>query len=216
MKSILALSINLLIFAAPAFAQKLESGDLIFHTSTSPQSKAIQKATGSRLSHMGVIDMTSGRPMVIEGRGTSHPAQFNEFINRDPNRYYVIYRFPNLTDDQKLMVVREARAQLGRPYDKWFTFHNSAIYCSELAWNAFRGIAVSLGTVQKVGQLSLGSEMVKQLMRDRAGQHPLCARVSRDQCRANIFNDDIITPISIARDRRLLKVHNTYPWYYFE
>lgn len=44
----------------PAFVENLlkneiQNGDIIFQTSTSGQSKAIQIATGSKYSHMGII-----------------------------------------------------------------------------------------------------------------------------------------------------------------
>ena len=37
------------------------SGDIIFHTSRSAQSVAIQKATGSPYSHMGIVYVNAGK-----------------------------------------------------------------------------------------------------------------------------------------------------------
>lgn len=52
-----------------AFASDLKDGDIIFQTSKSPQSQAIQKATGSKYSHMGIVIHRSGFPQVFEASG---------------------------------------------------------------------------------------------------------------------------------------------------
>ncbi|VTR45020.1 Orthopoxvirus protein of uncharacterised function (DUF830) [Serratia fonticola] len=44
----------------------VQDGDIIFHTSRSAQSLAIQQATGSRYSHMGIIVLRDGKPYVFE------------------------------------------------------------------------------------------------------------------------------------------------------
>ena len=44
----------------------VKDGDVIFQTSLSSQSVAIQRATHSRYSHMGIIFFRSGQPYVFE------------------------------------------------------------------------------------------------------------------------------------------------------
>ena len=53
--------------AAPPAA--LRDGDIIFHTSRSAQSLAIQRATHSPYSHMGLILYRNGQPYVFEAVG---------------------------------------------------------------------------------------------------------------------------------------------------
>jgi hypothetical protein len=43
-----------------------QDGDIVFQTSKSPQSRAIQLATGSRYSHMGIVYLRGGVPFVFE------------------------------------------------------------------------------------------------------------------------------------------------------
>jgi hypothetical protein len=45
---------------------QLRDGDIIFQTSQSAQSIAIQKATHSKYSHMGIIFFRGGKPYVYE------------------------------------------------------------------------------------------------------------------------------------------------------
>ena len=44
----------------------LKSGDIVFHQSKSSQSPAIQDATGSVITHMGIIFIQEGRRLVYE------------------------------------------------------------------------------------------------------------------------------------------------------
>lgn len=53
--SLFLLSSNLKGSAEKTLASSIKKGDILFHTSTSSQSKAIQAATGSKYSHMGII-----------------------------------------------------------------------------------------------------------------------------------------------------------------
>ena len=41
-------------------------GDIVFHTSRSAQSQAIQLATKSPYSHMGIVYLRDGKPFVLE------------------------------------------------------------------------------------------------------------------------------------------------------
>ena len=46
--------------------QNIQNGDIIFQTSQSGQSKAIQRGTNSKYSHMGIIYKTEGQYFVFE------------------------------------------------------------------------------------------------------------------------------------------------------
>ena len=45
--------------------EQVKEGDVIFQTSQSQQSPLIQIATGSRISHCGIIVMKNGKPYVL-------------------------------------------------------------------------------------------------------------------------------------------------------
>lgn len=71
MLRVLALSFATLIASWPAFAtSEVRGGDIISHTSRSAQSAAIQRATGARFSHMGVILFWNREPYVFEAGKT--------------------------------------------------------------------------------------------------------------------------------------------------
>jgi hypothetical protein len=78
MQSLLALIVmNLAVNAAAA--TPLHDGDIIFHTSRSAQSAAIQRATHSPYSHMGVVLYRDAMGMEIGGL-----QKLREFDLKDP------------------------------------------------------------------------------------------------------------------------------------
>ena len=72
MRKLMMLAPLLAMFLAPcALATTLRDGDIIFHTSRSAQSAAIQHATHSRYSHVGLILFRDGKPYVLTMRSES-------------------------------------------------------------------------------------------------------------------------------------------------
>src|SRR5262245_53195401 len=85
----------LLLLAAGCAAPHLpdvQDGDVIFQTSHSSQSEAIQRATGSRYSHMGIVFARGGRPFVLEAAGTVRYTPLATWIGRGEGGHYVIKR----------------------------------------------------------------------------------------------------------------------------
>ena len=67
---------------APHAAPTVMDGDIIFQTSKSSQSLAIQRATGSRYSHMGLIFLRAGKPFVFEAVSPVKYTPLDQWIAR--------------------------------------------------------------------------------------------------------------------------------------
>ena len=77
------LMLLLATFLGPcALATSLRDGDIIFHTSRSAQSAAIQLATHSRYSHVGLILFRDGKPYVLEAVATVRYTPLDSWIAR--------------------------------------------------------------------------------------------------------------------------------------
>ena len=195
----------LIALAAP----NLETGDIIFQTSTSSQSKAIQEATQSKFSHVGIVEVNSdGSSYVIEAvnpdTGLVGPTPLEDWIARGVGKKYAVYRYKGISSRQKQMVLQAARGLNGRRYDIFFNFDNREIYCSELVWLAFKSIRVQLGEVQKISTLKM-TPKVWGVMEARWQRHPLCKGArSFEDCKPRILDDELISPASLARDQRQL------------
>jgi hypothetical protein len=58
----------------------------------------------------------------------------------------------------------------GKPYDSYFEWSDTRIYCSELVWKIYdRGIGIRVGRLQKVRDLDLSDPIVKTKIKERYG-----------------------------------------------
>lgn len=165
-----------LVVAVPAAAAppSLRDGDVIFHTSRSAQSAAIQRATHSRYSHMGLILHRQGQPYVFEAVATVRFTPLAQWTARGAGGHYVVKRWREA--DTRLDAAGTARlrsaaqALAGKPYDLTFEWSDARIYCSELVWKAYeRAFGLKLGETQRLGDFDLGDPIVAAKLRERYG-----------------------------------------------
>lgn len=152
----------------------MRDGDIIFHTSRSAQSTAIQRATRSRYSHMGMILHRDGTPFVFEAVSTVKFTPLAQWIARGDRGHYVVKRLGDadtrLDESGAARLRAYATALAGRPYDLTFEWSDTRIYCSELVWKAYeRAVGVRLGETQQLGDFDLRDPVVAAKLRERYG-----------------------------------------------
>ncbi len=161
----------------------MQAGDLIFQTSRSAQSEAIQRATHSRWSHVGVITIRGGQRFVLEAVATVRETPLDAWIARGVGRHYVVKR---LAADAALRAPAarsrfrsEARRQRGKLYDTAFGWSDERQYCSELVWKLYeRALGVRLCEPQRLREFDLRDPVVSAKLRERYGTSvPLDERV---------------------------------------
>ena len=158
-------------WTATSNAAPLRDGDLIFQTSRSAQSVAIQRATHSPYSHVGVIFMRNGKPFVFEAISTVQYTPLAQWTQRGEGARYVVRRLKHpLTDAQAAKLRAATRAFEGKTYDLYFEWSDQRIYCSELVWKLYqRALGVRLGELQKLREFDLTDAAVRAKMRERYG-----------------------------------------------
>ena len=161
---------------APSSPVALRDGDIVFQTSRSAQSQAIQAATHSAWSHMGMILVRDGRPFVFEAIACVQLTPLDEWVRRGEGGRYVAKRLRDqalLADPAKAGALRKAAMAFeGRAYDPYFEWSDDRIYCSELVWKAYdRGLGVKLGALATLGSFDLTSAVVKAKLAERYGDH---------------------------------------------
>ena len=154
-------------------AADLKNGDIIFHTSRSSQSLAIQRATGSRYSHMGLVFLRDGKSFVFEAVQPVSYTPLDQWIARGEGGRYVVRRLKNasaLTPEALAQMEKLARSWLGRPYDLSFEWSDQRMYCSEVVWKLYqRVLGIELGELQALREFNLGDPLVQAKMRQRYG-----------------------------------------------
>ncbi len=177
---------------------RFQNGDIIFQTSASGQSKAIQIATGSKYSHMGIIYKQGNDFFVYEAVQPVKLTPLNDWINRGEKSHYVVKRIKNsknlLTPETLTKMKQIGKKYAGKDYDLYFEWSDSRIYCSELVWKIYKeAVGLEVGELEKLGDFNLTDKAVKQKLSERYG--------------TNIPKDElVISPASMFNSDQLLTV----------
>lgn|GEM_PF-890252 len=176
----------------------IQNGDIIFQTSLSNQSKAIQLATKSKYSHVGLIYENNRRFYVYEAIQPVKLTPLNKWINRGKDGHYVIKRLKNseeILTPEVLAKMREIGEKFnGKNYDIYFEWSDEKIYCSELVWKIYKEATnIEIGKLEVLADFDLSNDIVKQKMKERYGdQVPL--------------NEKVISPASMFDSDKLITI----------
>jgi hypothetical protein len=185
----------LLSLSLTAGAGGLHDGDIVFQTSRSGQSVAIQRATHSPYSHVGLVLFRDGEPFVFEAIATVSYTPLAAWTRRGDGGRYVVKRLNRpLTDSEVAKLHAAARNFDGKTYDLYFEWSDERIYCSELVWKMYEeALGLKLGKLQKLREFDLADPVVKAKLRERYGtQVPLDEPVISP---AALFASPLLKPV---------------------
>ena len=190
----------------------LLDGDLVLHTSRTPQARAIVWATASPYAHVGLIERRGDQLSVLEAVQPVKRTPWSTWQRRGQGERVTVLRHPTLSPAQRHAVVSAAARYLGRPYDLHFTPGDDHLYCSELVALAYAAIGIELGTRTLAADLGLATAPVQALLRQRWRSHPSCAGArSLAACMPALARLEIVTPVSLRRDPQLTLITSSYP-----
>lgn len=179
---------------------EFQNGDIIFQTSKSRQSKAIQIATDSKYSHMGIIYKKGTNFFVFEAVQPVKLTPLNEWIKRGKEGHYVVKRIKNSENLLTALTLSKMKhigeKYAGKDYDLYFEWSDSRIYCSELVWKIYKeAVGLEIGKLEKLEDFNLTDNTVKLKLKERYGE--------------NIPKDElVISPASMFNSDKLITVFN--------
>ncbi len=152
----------------------LVNGDIIFQTSKSSQSRAIQLATNSKYSHMGIIYRQGDKIFVFEAVQPVKLTPLDSWITRGADSKYVVKRLINsktiLTSENLSNMRAIGDRFLGKEYDIYFGWSDDKIYCSELVWKIYNeALDIELGNLETLKDFNLKDPIVKEKLHERYG-----------------------------------------------
>jgi hypothetical protein len=163
----------LVLSGRTAAAGQLRDGDIIFQSSRSGQSLAVQLATHSPYSHVGIVFMRDGKPFVYEAVATVRYTPLESWRKHGDGGRYVVKRLRTPLSAAQIASLRQAASPFeGKPYDLYFEWSGDRIYCSELVWKMYdQALGVHLGELQKLREFDMSSDVVRAKVRERYGEN---------------------------------------------
>jgi len=180
--------------------EEIQSGDIIFQTSLSNQSKAIQIATKSKYSHMGLIYQKGNRFYVYEAVQPVKLTPLLQWIKRGENGHFVIKRLKNsaqiLTQKNLAKMKVAGEKYLSKSYDSKFQWSDDKMYCSELVWKIYKEVFdIEIGKLEKIKDFDLSDKRVEKKVKERYGNRlPLDELVITPD---RMFNSNLLKTVVI-------------------
>jgi len=184
--------------AALEISPTLQNGDIIFQTSLSSQSQAIQLATQSPHSHMGIIYKKDGAYFVYEAIKTVRLTPLEQWIKRGKEGKYIVKRLKNAATTLTptiLKAMQQAGEQYqGKAYDLYFGWSDEKLYCSELVWKIYKEATdIEIGQLAQLKDFDLSHPIVQQKLHERYGD-------------ALPFDEKVISPAAMFESKLLVTV----------
>lgn len=153
----------------------LRNGDLLFIESTSGQGKAIRLATHSKYTHIGIVFIEEGKPVVYHAVEPVMKSSLEEFTAMSAGKTCQVKRLKNqglLTEAVLADMKKAAVEALGRHYDLAFGWDDEQLYCSEYVWKLYkRTLNLEIGKPRPLKDFDLSHPVVKYMLKERYGKN---------------------------------------------
>lgn len=189
-----------IVGAGWAAAFVFQTGDLIFNISRAEQGRAIQIATGSVYSHVGLIFIKDGKPLVFEAGDPVGFVPLRRWIACGKSGEFAVKRLKQagvILTPEALRKLENAAAEFaGRPYDYQFQWSDDRLYCSELVWKIYhRALGLRLVLPLPMREMNLADPIVQaQMQKQLAG----CFRPE----------EPVVSPAALYQSEQLVTVYS--------
>lgn len=179
-----------------------QSGDVVFQTSASQLGPALEIATGSEITHCGVVMIDNDTAFVYEAVGPVRKITLGEWITRGVEDRFAAKRLMNADSTLLTETLEKMRSvfdkYIGRDYDIQFEWSDDRFYCSELVYKMFdKGAGIEMGEFVKFGEFKLDDPLVQFWIEKYFPDGPN-------------MKEKVVSPVSIYNDTSLVTVHSTY------
>ena len=167
----------------PQAQDQFQTGDIIFQSSKSGQSYAVQLATHSKYSHVGMIVKLGGKTYVYEAVQPVKYTPLLTWIGHGDGRHYVVKRLKptvhKFQEEDFEKIISAGEKYKGKNYDLYFEWSDEKIYCSELIWKIYReALGIEVGVLQELKSFDLSHPIVQEKVQERYGENiPLNEKV---------------------------------------
>lgn len=154
----------------------LQSGDIVFQNVNSSQCKAIELATGSPWTHVGIVFADKGQLFVYEAVQPVRITPLDKWIQHGRDDIYVAKRIAGANTLLTPEVVQKMKAigksHIGKDYDLYFEWSDKRMYCSEFVWKIYNEVlGVEIGELKPLRSFRLNHPVVRAKLQERYGDN---------------------------------------------
>ncbi len=167
-------ALAIICFGCAQNSGNLKTGDILFITSSGGQGKAIQLATKSIYTHVGVVFVENGVTYVYHAVEPVMKSTLREFLDFSEDGKYTAKRLKgNVLNEASNEKMRQmAIGLLGEHYDIYFNWKDDEWYCSEFVWKLYeRNYDMEIGKLRPLKDFDLSSPVVQKIMKKRYGNN---------------------------------------------
>ena len=206
----------------PSYLSGIQEGDLIFYKGLSSQVPAINEASGSSWSHVGVLFKDEKGDWVVweavQPVGVNPLESFVSRARQSKDRKDPLVAVYRLNRDKLKMseedfhqcldkVKKRLKPHLGKDYNGRFLWNTTSLYCSQFVWEGFQACGINIGTLENTSDLNIGPK-VKALFKKRVDAKTSGGKNATPQQVEEAFKQaykgqKIVTPVSQLRDKKL-------------
>lgn len=178
-----------------------KDGDLIFQRSQTHQSRAIEIATKSKFTHVGIIHKKENKYYVFEAGTKVQFRELGEWIKSGKGHKYAVKRLKSefkISDLSRTKMSKVGEGFMGKPYDLYFDWADDKLYCSEFVYKVFyRGAGIKIGNLGTLRDFDLNHKAVKKLLKERYGD-------------SVPYDSEVISPQAMYDSPKLITIHSDF------
>jgi hypothetical protein len=174
---------------------EFQEGDIILQSLNSMQCEAVKAATNSDYSHCGIVIEDGGKLVIYEAVGPVKKTEIKAFTDSGTNGHYVVLRSKDKKIDPSEMRAY-CNSELGKPYDIYFNWDDTELYCSEFVWKAYAACGIEVCSTRPLKDYDLSSPLVKRIMNERYGTEIP-------------YSEPMVAPSNLFESNQLEIVHET-------
>jgi uncharacterized protein YycO len=149
---------------------QFQEGDIILQSLNSVQCQAVKSATNSEYSHCGIVIHDGDKLVIYEAVGPVKKTGIEAFTSSGTNGEYTVMRSKSIGADLASMRTY-CNGELGKPYDIYFNWDDTEIYCSEFVWKAYEAVGIEVCPTRPLKDYNLTDPIVKHTMDQRYGSN---------------------------------------------
>uniref|UniRef100_UPI003BAC0FAE hypothetical protein n=1 Tax=Stappia sp. TaxID=1870903 RepID=UPI003BAC0FAE len=202
-------------------ARDLEANDfhdwgnaqLIFVQGAEPLDRALVQATKSPYTHVGIVRLTGGGPVVLETTPSLWEVFVEDFLDQSADGHYAVYGLRGLSEEDAFTPPRVANDFLEAPDDPYLREGLSEMSGAELVNRSYRSLGLDLGEPVPLGDLAAGSPELRTWLESVWRAHPDCSgqRLDRADCLARLERQKVLTPAAIGAAPGLVCLWSSFP-----